>query len=320
MTMHEIHSTMKQTPSARTAPAGLPAIDSRRLQAFVFAAEAQCFASAAQSLNLVPSAVSHAIRSLEEDLRCVLFKRQGPKVSLTRAGLRLMPFARSILDQMDGMRHEITMIDAQKDSLRVIVPDAICSRMLPTVLLDLQESFPAAALQIMVSSDPVECSESLRSARADLVIAAAGSMKDDFVRRDLFSEAVAFFAAPFHPFVKASALTRDELRTATVMTADATVREFVATQFLLNQFHADRLWLLHSQESVCELASSGWGVAALPEWVARPSVEARRLSPLIIRGPRYERTWSAYWLGNTQPSWTADVFLSLIEMAAQVPD
>jgi len=221
---------------------------------------------------------------------------------------------------MDGMRHEITMIDAQKDSLRVIVPDAICSRLLPTVLLDLQESFPAAALQIMVSSDPVECSESLRSARADLAIAAAGCMKDDFVRRDLFGETVAFYAAPFHPFVKAGTLTRDELRAATIMTADASVHEFMAAQFFLNQFHADRLWLLHSQESVCELASSGWGIAALPEWVARPSIEARRLAPLTIRGPRYERTWSAYWLGNTQPSWTADVFLSLVEMAAQTAD
>ena len=311
---------MKQTLPSRTAPAGLPAIDSRRLQAFVFAAEAQCFATAAQTLNIVPSAVSHAIRSLEEDLHCVLFKRQGPKVSLTRAGLRLMPFARSILDQMDGMRHEITMIDAQKDSLRVVVPDSICARLLPTVLLDLQESFPTAALQITVSSDPGECSERLRSARADLVIGASGFVKDDFVRRDLFSETVAFFAAPFHPFVKAGTLTRDELRSATVMTADSSIHEFVAAQFFLDQFHSERLWLLHSQESVCELASSGWGIAALPEWVARPTVEAGRLTPLNIRGPRYERTWSAYWLGNTQPSWTADVFLSLIEMAAQVTD
>jgi DNA-binding transcriptional LysR family regulator len=311
---------MKQPPSPRPAPSGLPAIDSRRLQAFVFAAEAQSFAAAAQSLNLVPSAVSHAIKSLEEDLSCVLFRRRGPKVSLTRAGLRLMPFARSILVQMDDMRREITLIDAQKDCLRVIVPDVFCARLLPTVLPDLQESFPAAALQIMVSQDPAECAESLRSSRADLAIAPADAMTDDLVRRDLFGEAMAFYAAPFHPFAKASVLTRDELRSATVMTADAGVHEFVASQFFLGQFLAARLWLLQSHESVCELASAGWGVAAIPEWVARPHVAGNRIVSLPVRGPRFERVWSAFWLGNTHPSWTADVFLSLVESAGQVTE
>ncbi len=298
-------------------PAGLPAIDSRRLQAFVFAAEAQSFAAAAQNLSLVPSAVSHAIKSLEEDLRCVLFKRQGPKVSLTRAGLRLMPFARSILSQMDEMRQEITLIDAQRDCLRVVVPDVVCARLLPTVLPDLQESFPGAALEIMVSHDPAACAESLRSSRADLVIAAPALLMDDFVRRDLFQESTGFYAAPFHAFAKASVLTRDELRSATVMTADAGVQEHLASQFFLNQSLPGRLWLLHSNESVCELASAGWGIAVIPEWVARPFVAKGRLAALSIRGPRLERTWSAYWLGNTQPSWTADVFLNLLEMAAQ---
>ena len=311
---------MKPPPPEQQAPAGLPAIDSRRLQAFVLAAEAQSFAAAAQSLSLVPSAVSHAIRSLEEDLHCVLFRRRGPKVSLTRAGLRLMPFARNILAQMDEMRHEITLIDAQKDSLRVILPDVFCARLLPTVLPDLLESFPAATLQIMVSHDPVECAESLRSSRADLVIATARGMTDDLVRRDLFQEAVAFHAAPFHPFAKASVLTREELRSATVMTADAATHEFIASQFFQHQFLATRLWLLQSQESACELASAGWGIAAIPEWVARPFVTSRRLVQLPVRGPRFERTWSAFWPGNTHPSWTADVFLSLIEMAAQAAE
>lgn len=307
---------MKLRSPPPSAPAGLPAIDSRRLQAFVFAAEAQSFAAAAQSLSLVPSAVSHAIRSLEEDLHCVLFRRHGPKVSLTRAGLRLMPFARNILSQMDDMRQEITLIDAQKDCLRVIVPDVVCARLLPTVLPDLQESFPAATLEVRVSSDPVECADNLRSSRADLVVALGGSLLEDFVRRDLFRETVALYAAPFHPFARAPVLTRDELRTATLMVADTGVHDFLTSQLFLNQYVASKLWRLHSHESACELACAGWGIAALPEWVARPFIAERRLTALPVRGPRLERTWSAFWPGNTIPSWTADVFLSLIEAAA----
>lgn len=315
--MHEFHSTMSRSSSPPSATSGLPAVDSRRLQAFVLAAEAQSFAAAAQSLSLVPSAVSHAIRSLEEDLHCVLFRRQGPKVSLTRAGLRLMPFARSILTQMDEMRQEITLIDAQKDCLRVMVPDVFCARLLPTVLPDLQESFPAATLEVRVSGTPAECVECLAGSRVDVVIGLGSATMDDFVRRDLFRESLAFYAAPFHPFAKAGTLTREELRGATVMAPDPGTHEFLTSQFFLNQVTPGKLWQMHSHESAIELASAGWGIAAIPEWVARPMVNLRRIQALSVRGPRLERTWSAFWPGNTNPSWTAEVFLNLMEAAAQ---
>ena len=58
----------------------------RAIAAFEAAARHQSFSKAAEELNLTRSAISHAIRSLEERLGVELFTRQGPSVALTDPG------------------------------------------------------------------------------------------------------------------------------------------------------------------------------------------------------------------------------------------
>src|SRR5215210_7723476 len=62
------------------------------LRVFEAAARRQSFHAAATELNLTPSAVSHAIRKMEESLGVVLFERVGRGVSLSSEGQTLMGY------------------------------------------------------------------------------------------------------------------------------------------------------------------------------------------------------------------------------------
>src|SRR4051794_15286954 len=62
------------------------------LRVFEAAARRQSFHAAASELNLTPSAVSHAIRKMEESLGVVLFERVGRGVSLSSEGQTLMGY------------------------------------------------------------------------------------------------------------------------------------------------------------------------------------------------------------------------------------
>jgi DNA-binding transcriptional LysR family regulator len=55
------------------------------------------FARAAEDLNRVPSAVSHAVRTLEEQLGVQLFDRSGHRAVLTSAGRRLLEASEEVL-------------------------------------------------------------------------------------------------------------------------------------------------------------------------------------------------------------------------------
>ena len=55
------------------------------------------FAAAAESLHRVPSALTHAIRKLEDDLAVTLYVRDGRRAVLTPAGRTLLDEGRHLL-------------------------------------------------------------------------------------------------------------------------------------------------------------------------------------------------------------------------------
>ncbi len=74
----------------------LPSIPT--LQAFERAATLGSFALAANALNRTPSAISHAIRDLEERFAVALFERVGRSVKLTAAGAAYLQTVKNALE------------------------------------------------------------------------------------------------------------------------------------------------------------------------------------------------------------------------------
>src|SRR3954470_14283314 len=70
------------------------------LRVFEVAARRQSFHAAASELNLTPSAVSHAIRKMEETLGVVLFERVGRGVSLSSEGQTLLGYTERGFDEL----------------------------------------------------------------------------------------------------------------------------------------------------------------------------------------------------------------------------
>src|ERR1700692_631612 len=70
------------------------------LVTFLAVAELRGFRAAARRLGVTPSAVSQAIRSLEERIGAPLFSRTTRSVGLTEAGERLLAHARPAVDML----------------------------------------------------------------------------------------------------------------------------------------------------------------------------------------------------------------------------
>src|SRR5688572_7739976 len=68
------------------------------LRAFEAAARLGSFKAAAEELAVTPTAVSHQIRGLEQQLGAPLFTRQVRRVVLTEPGMQLYPVLRDGFD------------------------------------------------------------------------------------------------------------------------------------------------------------------------------------------------------------------------------
>jgi Bacterial regulatory helix-turn-helix protein, lysR family len=88
------HQHHEESPIAQPRPsAGPTPIDLRRLSYFVAVAEELSFSGATGRAGVSQQALSSQIRSLEEEIGCLLFLRTTRRVELTAAGRALLPQA-----------------------------------------------------------------------------------------------------------------------------------------------------------------------------------------------------------------------------------
>ena len=124
------------------------------LRAFECAARHMSFTLASQELNVTQAAVSHQVKSLENHLGVLLFKRLTRKLVLTEAGQNLMPEIREAFDRIgtavDGIRQ-----DEINERLTVRLGPSLAARWLSPRLKQFWQQFPKVDLCLFHSNSPV---------------------------------------------------------------------------------------------------------------------------------------------------------------------
>lgn len=105
------------------------------LAAFAAVARHASFRKAGAELTLTTSAISYAIRSLEERLGVVLFHRTTRSVSLTEAGQRLLErLAPALLDVSEALEEMNNFRATPAGTLRINMPRVTAQLLLPGLL------------------------------------------------------------------------------------------------------------------------------------------------------------------------------------------
>src|SRR3954468_18122381 len=186
-------------------------LDSRQLRAFRILARTGSFTEAARELHLTQSAVSHAIRSLEEDVGFRLLDRTGKKATLTQSGEQLLQRTERILSEMELAREELKRLGKWGASrLRLTATLTICQHLLPAVLREFKESFPACAITLEPGDTSVAV-ELIRTQRVDLAIALEPRRDPQIHFRPLFTDDLQFILSPVHPWARSGRAVEEEI-------------------------------------------------------------------------------------------------------------
>lgn len=231
------------------------------------------FAKAAREMGKVPSAITYAIRQLEDRLDVLLFDRSGHRAVLTPAGEALLRDGRLVLQSLEDLTRRIRRIATGWEAeLRIAV-----SGVLPWgPLYDLIEAFQevGSATKLRFSSEVLSgIWDALSSGRADLVIGAdAATMPHGrFQTRDLGMAEFAFYVAPHHPLAKADrALTSADIRQyCAIVVADTSRSMPPLTRGLLE---SQQMVIVPDMQSKIEAQVRGLGCGYLPRMLAGPYV------------------------------------------------
>lgn len=115
-----------------------------QLKIFSVLANCSSFTSASQQLGISQSGVSHAIKTLEDELGVKLFLRNQSRIELTYVGIRLLERARTILSLEATMRQEATGVKKMKQgTVKVGAFDPGSTiHILPSILEAYREKYP----------------------------------------------------------------------------------------------------------------------------------------------------------------------------------
>jgi DNA-binding transcriptional LysR family regulator len=270
-------------------------IDSRQIRAFVAVARRGNFTQGAKDVFLTQSAVSHAIKSLEEDLGCHLFQRVGRRAVLTHAGERLLQHCEEILHKMQDARLDLSqMPDLGRPVLRIGAPTTVCHHILPGVLRKVQEEYPQCGLRVETGDNPQLLTQ-LLSGKIDLAVMVEPERRPDLVFEPLFQDELRFVMLPTHPWATAGQLTEADIGKTTLILANKATRTYqlVMAYFRTARVAVERCIELGSIESIKELVKNGLGVGIVAEWPIRTELMRGELVSRPLGRHVLSRQWYA---------------------------
>lgn len=118
-------------------------------QIFEMVVEEKSFQKAAARLNMTPSAVSHAVSSMEKEIGFSLFVRGKQETVLTTHGELLLPYIRSVLKSEESLRETIAAFRGlEKGMVKLGGFNSVCSVWVPEIVKKFQENFPNIQIEI----------------------------------------------------------------------------------------------------------------------------------------------------------------------------
>jgi LysR family transcriptional regulator, glycine cleavage system transcriptional activator len=161
------------------------------LKTFQVAAARESFKAAAAELFVTPSAVSHQIRALEQQLGVLLFERGPHSLTLTEAGRKYLQHVDSLFARLETVTEQIRYRYA-RDVVRLRVPPFFATELLLPRLPSFLEAQPDMDIHISTDATLLQA----HSADSDVSIVVGGAADELHECRTLFSQTFIPACAP----------------------------------------------------------------------------------------------------------------------------
>jgi DNA-binding transcriptional LysR family regulator len=120
-----------------------------QLQYFVTAAKYEHIGRAAKTIPISPSAISHSISALEEEIGRDLFIKRGKRIYLTPHGKFLMERAKIILQDVEALREELRSDKVQMTGhYKMAATHLLCANYLMPSWSEIQSEHPQLSIEM----------------------------------------------------------------------------------------------------------------------------------------------------------------------------
>jgi len=251
-------------------------LDLNDVRAFVAAAQAGTLTAAAKELDAPVSTVSRALTRLERHLRVLLVQRSPRGLVLTDSGSEYLQSCRRALN---ALRHGRELLEGSRSNptgiIKVVCPITMARDLLAPLLKEFLRRYPD--LRVEIEGYAADYDQEPRE-NADVFFKLLAP-KDSLRRVRPYPGAVrGLFASPSYIRSSGSPGTPSDLTSHTCI-GSGPWRLSRGKKIVTPDIH---FRVVTSDPGVAlKLATSGFGIAILPLWIATPMAERNVLTPIL---------------------------------------
>ncbi len=254
------------------------------------------FGRAAEELGRVPSAITYAVRKLEDDLDTLIFDRKGYRAELTPVGKVVLEQGRELLARADLLQSQIAQTAKGWElELRIALDGILPWRwMQPHVEAYFAD---ACSAKLRINEETLAGTwDALLDGRADLVVGASSDPPNGMgiSTQPLFALDFDYCVSPKHPLAKAPEPIADEVLKLhrAVAVGDSARRLPLRTSGLLSE---QDILVVPSMQAKVEAQVQALGAGYLASWFARPFLADKSLIVKEVAAPKPAGTVVIAW-------------------------
>ncbi|MDQ0454032.1 LysR family transcriptional regulator [Rhizobium paknamense] len=298
------------------------ALSLKQLRYFVATAEAGQVSQAAVNLAISQSAVTTAIKDMEETVGAALFERAAHGMDLTIAGRQLLSQAYDILQKVEEMTKLALPASDVEGSLTVAASYTVIGYFLPQHMERLRRQFPGITIKLFeLNRESVE--EGLLTNRYDIaVMLTSNILNSELTTEKLLSSARRLWVPSRHRLLSLPAIGLKDVAEEDYIMLTVDEASHTSLKYWSQTPYLPRITLRTSSvEAVRSMVANGQGVAVLSDMVHRPwSLEGRRIETINLSDPVPSMDVGLAWRRNVEFSPAMMAFRSYFRRAFHLPD
>lgn len=257
-------------------------MDFSTLKTFLLLAQNGSFSQTARSLHLSQPAVSHQIKSLEEEVKQALFDRKGRTAQLTTAGRLLLPYAQRILSLLAESKNALLELEGGGRRLSIGAGTTTIIFRLPDIIQDFKELFPQVELVIKAGSSK-EVIELVLNGSLDLGLVTTPAPPGTLKSLPLYEDEILLVASSSWPQSRAPLGIKElEEEPLILFPPGSGFRDFLELFFRTHGLHPKIVLELDSMEGIKQMIRIGLGLSFLPRVAVAKELAAGELVSLPL--------------------------------------
>ncbi|MBD8070749.1 LysR family transcriptional regulator [Bacillus sp. PS06] len=273
-----------------------------QIEAFIYVSLTGNFSKAGEILFISQPSVSARIKTLENEIGYQLFNRNGKNVILTKEGETFLPFAKTVLQNMqDG----ILAIQQNKNSteidLKISSVLTVTNYVLPTLIKDFHKEYPNVKLVVHTGHSHNVLDMVLNH---QVTIGISRSVSHPLIERiHLFDDEMVLVIYPNHPFAAKESVTVKEVAKENLILFNRGSLDWTLISNAFNSVNVKPNVVLEADniELVKQMVKKEMGIGILPRFSIEEELTFKQLNIVkITELPQMSRPFQLIFLKETK--------------------